>query len=72
MLGIATGNSQAADYLCKRGAYLRKRGGYLCKRGAYLCKRGGYLYKRGAYLCKHGGYLYKNADRKVECASDGG
>lgn len=56
MLGIATGNSQAADHLCKHGAY--------------LCKRGGYLYKRGAYLCKHGGYLYKNADREEECASD--
>lgn len=65
MLGIATGNSQAADHLCKQG-------GHIYKRGAYLCKRGGYLYKRGAYLCKHGGYLYKNADRKVECASDGG
>ena len=38
MFGIATGNSQAADLLCKHG-------GYLCKRGAYLCKRGGYLYK---------------------------
>lgn len=56
MLGIATGNSQAADHL-------HKHGGYLYKRGAYLCKRGGYLYKRG-------GYLYKSADREAECASD--
>lgn len=56
MLGIATGNSQAADYLCKRGGYLYKRGAYLCKRGGYLCKRGG--------------YLYKSADREAECASD--
>lgn len=63
MLGIATGKSQAADHLCKRGALLYKHGAYLCKRGAYLCKRGGYLYKRGAYLCK-------NADREAECASD--
>lgn len=56
MFGIATGNSQAADHLHKRGEY--------------LCKRGAYLYKRGAYLCKHGGYLYKSADREAECASD--
>lgn len=56
MLGIATGNSQAADHLFKRGALLYKH-------GAYLCKRGGYLYKRGGYLCK-------NADREAECASD--
>lgn len=63
MLGIATGNSQTADHLCKHG-------GYLYKRGAYLCKRGGYLYKRGAFLCKRGGYLYKSADREAECASD--
>lgn len=56
MFGIATGNSQAADHLCKHGGYLYKRGGY-------LCKRGGYLYKRG-------GYLYKSADREAECASD--
>ena len=56
MLGIATGNSQAADHLCEQG-------GYLCKRGGYLCERGGYLYKRG-------GYLYKSADREAECASD--
>ena len=72
MLGIATGNSQAPDHLCKRGAYLYERGGHLCKHGGYLCKRGGYLYKRGAYLCKRGGYLYKSADRKAECANDGG
>ena len=63
MFGIATGNSQSADHLCKRGAYLHKHGGYLCKRGAYL-------YKRGGYLCKRGGYLYKSADREAECASD--
>lgn len=56
MLGIATGNSQAAYHLSKRGAYLYKR-------GAYLCKRGGYLYERGGYLCK-------SADREAECASD--
>lgn len=56
MLGIATGNSQAADHLYKRGAYLYKRGGY--------------LYKRGAYLCKRGAYLYKSADREAECAND--
>ena len=56
MLRIATGNSQAADHLCKHG-------GYLYKRGAYLCKHGGYLYKRG-------GYLYKSADREAEWASD--
>lgn len=56
MLGIATGNSQAADHLCKQGGHIYKRGGY-------LCKRGGYLYKRGGYLCK-------NADREAECAND--
>jgi len=56
VFGIATGNSQAADHLCKHGAYL-------CERGAYLCKHGGYLYKRGGYLCK-------SADREAECASD--
>ena len=63
MLGIATGNSQAADHLFKRGALLYKHGAYICKHGAYLCKRGGYLYKRG-------GYLYKSADREAEWASD--
>lgn len=56
MLGIATGNSQAADHLFKRGALLYKHGAY--------------LYKRGGYLCKRGGYLYKSADREAECASD--
>ena len=56
MFGIATGNSQAADHLCKHGGYLYKRGAY--------------LYKRGAYLYKRGGYLYKSADREAECASD--
>lgn len=63
MFGIATGKSQTADHLFKRGALLYKHGAYLCKRGAYLCKRGG-------YLCKRGGYLYKSADREAECAND--